>query len=505
MNSSRRAWLRCAASGLGGLGLCSCERALSGWTGLLGQEIPARLATAAGDEIDPDFHLLSRAGFGPWPGELERLNSMGQAEWLEEQLHPEEIDDGLCDWRARRFESLHFSAGDAYELKKEVLRDELTRHTLLRAIYSKRQLFEIMVEFWTDHLNIDLEKGDCIYLKPSDDRDVIRQHALGKFRDLIRASATSPAMLVYLDGKSNKVRPGQNDVPNENYARELLELHTLGVHGGYSQSDVREAARCLSGWTFDVKRKFAWDRGRSFFRANWHDDGEKTVLGIPIPAGGGEGDLERLIDLTCSQPSTARNIAQKLCRRFVSADPPEELVARVAEAFTRSGGDIKTVLRVLLRSEAFLQTRGNLFKRPYRFVVSALRLLGADTHAPANSELLRYLTRMGHGLFQCPTPDGYPQEEAPWMGTLMWRWNFALALSGNQLGGVRVDPRALGQALRGEPGASDKDLARRWFAHLTGRRPTSSELQAIQWASGGQPVDRQGLSLMLSSPAFQRF
>ena len=241
-----------------------------------------------GTSIDPDFHLLSRAAFGPWPGDLQRLKDVGRDAWLEEQLAPDSISDTACDIRAERFESIYFSAGDAYEFRKPVLRDELTRHALLRAVYSKRQLFEVMVEFWTDHLNIDLEKGDCIYLKPSDDREVIRKHALGKFRDVIRASATSPAMLVYLDGRSNKVRKGSQDKPNENYARELMELHTLGVRGGYSQQDVYEAARCLSGWSFDRNRVFALNQGESFFRADWHDDGAKQVLGHSIAAGGGK-------------------------------------------------------------------------------------------------------------------------------------------------------------------------------------------------------------------------
>ena len=330
---TRRELLQTSALAAGAAVLTGCERTISSFTGAFGQSVPDKLTLPASAEIDPEFHLLSRAAFGPWPGELERVKQMGRAAWIKEQLHPEGIDDQLCEFRARRFESLFMSAGDAYEFKKPVLRDELTRHTLLRAVYSKRQLFEVMVEFWIDHLNIDLEKGDCIYLKPSDDREVIRKHALGKFRDLIRASATSPAMLVYLDGKANKVRKGTKDVPNENYARELMELHTLGVNGGYSQTDVSEAARCLSGWTFDPKRKFVLNRGQTFFRADWHDDGEKTVLGQIIPGGSKEGDLDALIDIVCEHESTRKFIARKLCTRFVSYSPPEALVQRVADEF----------------------------------------------------------------------------------------------------------------------------------------------------------------------------
>jgi len=192
MDSTRRALIK--ALGLLGatLPFTACERLISSVTRQLGQSIPDRLTLANGSEIDPSFHLLSRAAYGPWPGDLDRVRAMGSEKWIEEQLNPQSIDDTVCDLRARRFETIWHEPGTCYEYKKSVLREDLTRHTLLRALYSKRQLLEVMVGFWTDHLNINLEKGDCIYLKPSDDRLVIRKHALGTFRELIRASATSP-------------------------------------------------------------------------------------------------------------------------------------------------------------------------------------------------------------------------------------------------------------------------------------------------------------------------
>jgi len=507
---NRREVLRAAVLGAGGL--VSCDRAL------LGEWVPERLVLA--DGVEDGFHLLSRAGFGPWPGDMERVKKIGREAWLEEQLHPERINDTACDLRAERFESVYFSAGEAYEFRKPVLRDEITRHTLLRAIYSRRQLFEVMVEFWTDHLNIDLEKGDCIYLKPSDDREVIRKHALGNFYELIRASATSPAMLVYLDGKSNQVRRGSEDKPNENYARELLELHTLGVHGGYTQADVLEAARCLSGWTFDRNRFWAMNAGESFFRADWHDEGTKRVLGVVIPgrggavregdrilanaptgravggaAGGegydGRGDLDRLVEIVCGHASTARFIATKLCKRFVSVEPPLELVEAVAGAFTRTRGDIKAMLRVVFGSEAFAASRGQLLKRPLKFMVSAMRALAADTQA--EKAVLEPLQRMGQGLFQYPTPDGYPDEELPWMGTLMWRWNFGLALAAGKQGGVQVDLGALRRAMGKGAGA------REWFRYLVGRVPSAEELAAVTGEN-----EEQSVGLVLASPAFQR-
>lgn len=528
--TTRRQVLQTTALGAGAAALSSCERSISELSRNLGQGIPNKLTPNANAEIDPDFHLLSRAAFGPWPGDVERLKQMGRKAWIEEQLQPDSIDDTLCTLRTRRFEALTMSPGDAYEFKKPELRNELTRHALLRAIYSKRQLHEVMVEFWTDHLNIDLEKGDCVYFKPTDDREVIRKHALGNFHDLIRASATSPAMLVYLDGRTNRVTKDK-PVPNENYARELMELHTLGVKGGYTQADVREAARCLSGWTVNLlkpdntpgkpRTQKVWDRfvgpsrGTSFFDEAFHDDGEKTVLGQLIPSGGGAKDLDDLVDIVCNHPSTARFIAKKLCTRFVSYDAAPALIDRVATEFTRTGGDIKAMLRLILNSEDFMAARGTLLKRPFRFMVSALRAFGADTHVHSSmlshgtGELVENLNRMGHGLFQFPTPDGYPDEEAPWMGTLMWRWNFAFALAAQKLPGVDVPMRELEQAL-GTHGDRDAN-ATRWWAHLMGRAPTAAELQTLRNAAQAQTDKKRAdiaraelIGVMLAGPVFQR-
>lgn len=531
---TRRSLLQFATLGAATGFLTGCERTISELTKAFGQGIPDTLTLPQGTEIDPDFHLLSRAAFGPWPGDLTVVKKMGRKQWIEEQLNPDSINDELCELRARRFESLYFQPGDAYEFKKPVLRNELTRHAMLKAIYSRRQLFEVMVEFWTDHLNIDLEKGDCIYFKPTDDREVIRKHALGNFHDLIRASATSPAMLVYLDGRSNRVTKDK-PVPNENYAREIMELHTLGVHGGYTQTDIREAARCLSGWTVNLlkdksggakrgpkgilQRFNAPARGVSFFNAEFHDDGEKKVLGQTIPAGGGEGDLDALVRILCRHPNTARFIAQKLCVRFVSYNPPPALVDRVAAEFTRTGGDIKAMLRLILNSDEFLASRGTLTKRPFRFIVSSLRALAADTHVQTrrnnHGPLLEYLGRMGQGLFQYPTPDGYPDEEAPWMGTLLWRWNFAMDLaSGKMSGDVTVPLEDLQRALGNKLGRTDAESQRqRWFTHLTGRLPKADELQTLAEVTASNQTNKartdrleleESLGVMLACPAFQK-
>ena len=491
MNSSRRALLK--ALGLLGASLpfTGCERLISSVTQQLGQSIPESLTVPNGGDIDPSFHLLSRAAYGPWPGDLDRVRAVGSESWIEEQLSPETIDDSACDLRARRFETIWHEPGTCYEYKKPVLREEITRHTLLRALYSKRQLFEVMAGFWTDHLNINLEKGDCIYLKPADDRLVIRAHAVGKFSDLIRASATSPAMLVYLDGKENQ-KKDPFDVPNENYARELLELHTLGVDGGYTQADVYEAARSLTGW----KLRTGWRKGTVYFDPSLHDDGGKRVLGQVIPAGGGERDVDRLVEIACNHPATARHVATKLVRRFVAEDPPASLVQRLTTVFTATGGDIKSMLRTMLTSDEFKSAKGLKFKRPFQYIVSCLRALGADTHA--HPPLIEYLQRMGQGPFQYPTPDGYPDRTAPWLGTLLWRWNFAFGAASNQVPTVNVPLDQLVQAIGGTTRFQPEQLV----AYFLGRKGSDTELGAIREYQSAN--DAELVALMLASPAFQR-
>jgi uncharacterized protein (DUF1800 family) len=494
--------------------LGGCEKVISTVTQRLGTDVPEAVAVPAGAKIDPAHHLISRAGYGPWPGDVDRIRATGEEKWIDAQLHPESIDDTLCDLRARRFEELQQAPGECYEYDKEVLRRDMSRHTLLRAVYSRRQLFEVMVGFWTDHLNINIEKGDCIYLKPYDDREVIRKHALGKFRDLIRASSTSAAMLVYLDGNQN-ARAKPTDVPNENYGRELLELHTLGVHGGYTQRDVFEAARALTGWR--VRKKFR--RGTVYFDPDLHDQGEKTVLGHVIAAapggkggtsalgrlvgaGGaerGETDVDELVDIACRHPSTARHIATKLVRKFVAEEPPAELVERIAQVFRDTDGDIKSLVRAVLTSDGFKASRGTKFKPPFRFVASALRAAGADTHA--HDPLIEYLHRMGQGVFQYPTPDGYPDKASPWLGTLLWRWNFAFALATNAVPTVTAPWEKLAHAIGGGSGEANERL----FRYFAGHDPSDEQKRAIGDAVAAGSARADVIALALASPSFQKY
>lgn len=494
MTVSRRDLLLTGA--FAGLSLSGCEMVRNAVAENLGERVPDKLCRSWGQDIDPDFHLLSRAGFGGYPGDLERLKKIGRKAWLEEQLNPESIDDKACDLRARRFESLEIDPGTAYEFKREVLRSDMVRHSLLKAVYSRRQLLEVMVEFWTDHFNISLEKGDCIYLKPTDDSKVVRTHALGKFSELLLASARSPAMLVYLDGKDNK-RRNLMEKPNENYARELLELHTMGVNGGYTQLDVLNVARALSGFRLHDRH----GRGQAYFDKSCHDDGEKLVLGKRIAPGGGEKDLKAVLDIVLAHPSTARYIAYKLTRHFVSDEPPPQLCALVAKKFTDTGGDIKAMLRTIFDAEHFYDPslRGAKFKRPFRFVVSSLRSLAADTDA--SKELCQFLSRMGQAPFQYPTPDGYPVEREPWLGSLLWRWNFALTLC---LGGIEGANVKNSMARLQAALADGKVESSLLFPYFTGRKPLPEELSAFQEFS--QEAHRDELfGLILACPAFQMY
>jgi len=519
MSLSRRQFIR--------VGGATAAVAAATGCGKMGNPLAGLLETPGGSfrapqsaEIDDVAHVLNRLTFGAAPGEYQRVRALAKdardAAWafIEEQLQPEKIEDTACNRLLSRYPALQAPLAEFFEYKERRLLDEMVLATIVRATHSQRQLYERMVEFWTDHFNIDPSKGDCRWLKAWDDREVIRKFALGgavarpsqpvlkgvwdfvmdtggerpapsfKFPALLRASALSPAMLWYLDGRVNR-KSGADEKPNENYARELLELHTLGVHGGYTQKDVMEVARCLTGWTVRGKNKFG--KATVEFKKHAHDDGEKLVLGVRIPAGLGEQDLDRVLEIVGLHPSTCRHLATKLCRRFISDTPQTETISAVAKAFGDSGGDIRATLRALLATDEFWASRGTKFKRPFHFVVSALR--ATDARGRIGPAVVQYLERMGHVPFHYPTPDGYPEEPQPWLGTLLWRWNFAVALAEGRLDkdGPRLDEKDLR-----ERAGSEEALV----AHLLGRQPTVEELQACR-ESGAGP------SLCLASPAFQ--
>jgi uncharacterized protein (DUF1800 family) len=324
---------------------------------------------------------------------------------------------------------------------------ELQRSRLLRAVYSERQLYEVMVDFWENHFNVFANKDADRYLLTSYDRETIRPFAMGRFRDLLGATAHSPAMLYYLDNWRSSVArpyPARGDKPagvdgglNENYARELMELHTLGVDGGYTQKDVQEVARCFTGWTIQKPN----EQGLFVYRPGYHDDGEKIVLGRRILAGGGIADGERVLDILATHPATARFIATKLARRFISDDPPPSLIDRAAAVFLKTDGSITETLRAIVTSPEFFSsnTYRAKMRSPFEYVAAAMRGLNADTDA--DRPVLDAISRMGQPLFGRVTPDGYGDRASQWLssGAIVARFNFASALANNRIKGTKID------------------------------------------------------------------
>ena len=470
--------------------------------GPLGDKIDAvnlaSFTSPQGAQPDLISHVLSRLSWGVAPGEYARVASLGPtpeeavAKYLEESLATDskKLAAAAEDLVRQRqglveHESILDQAGELYDYHPKELNFELTRAALLRAVHSPHQLYEVMVGFWSDHFNIDSSKADCPWLKPYDDRTVIRDHALGKFADLLRASALSPAMLFYLDGRQNT----NQGKPNENYARELMELHTLGVHGGYTQTDVLQAARCLTGWYAIGRDSKRFGVGKVEFISAKHDDGPKTVLGHEIPAGGGPKDLDILLEIVTNHPATPQFIATKLCRRFISDDPPASAVTATAQAFVKSQGDIRETLRALFATTEFLSVRKTKFKRPFHFLVSALRATGVPHECGREMQIA--LRRMGHMPFDYPTPEGYSDRGDDWMSTLLARWDFALRLGRGQIGVNNWQADTLLKAAGGEDGLT---------RHLLGRKPTADETRTLATAEG---ADR--LAMLLSMPDFQQY
>jgi len=441
-------------------------------------------------------HVLNRIAFGPRPGDVERVRAMSVDRYIDQQLHPERIPDSgmtarlgalssigmssreiaeiyeLPQLEARRERKQEAKAGQSDQPKPDPIQQkangvvvELSEQKVLRAIYSERQLQEVLTDFWFNHFNVDARKGRDRFLLTEYERETIRPHVFGKFRDLLEATAKSPAMLFYLDNwlsadpngphiemlpvargpfgrrtlAPRAPRPQGKNAPkglNENYGRELMELHTLGVDGGYTQKDVTEVARAFTGWTIDNPRLGGGFR----FNPRLHDPGQKVVLGHVIKPGGDESDGRQVLDILAKQPATARFIATKLARRFVSDTPPPALVDRAAARFRATDGDLREVMRTILTSREFLAAdayRAKV-KTPFEFVVSAARAVGADVQEA--QPLVRQLQQLGMPLYQCQPPSGYKDTADAWVntGALVGRMNFALTLAGNKLRGIWV-------------------------------------------------------------------
>ncbi len=434
---------------------------------------PAETRAVSPTNGDPVTHVLNRIAFGPADGDVVRVRTIGIERYIDQQLHPERIDDAPMRARLQALSTLTMSSRELAARYEQPLLEarkqrkasgdeptpmqrsaqmgannvlmELSEQKILRAVYSERQLEEVLTDFWFNHFNVDARKGPERFLLTEYERDVIRPHVFGKFRDLLGATAKSSAMLFYLDNwmsvdpNARPVRqmpqqPQQRRGLNENYARELMELHTLGVDGGYTQQDVTEVARAFTGWSIDRPR----EGGGFRFQPRMHDPGEKVVLGHVIKPGsfgGGESDGEKVLDILAKHPSTARFIATKLARRFVSDDPPRSLIDRAATRFRDTDGDLREVVRTILFSKEFQATESfnAKAKTPFEFLVSALRAAGTDVRDAR--PFVRTMQELGMPLYQCQPPTGYADTTDAWIntGALVARMNAATRVAaGNQ-------------------------------------------------------------------------
>jgi uncharacterized protein (DUF1800 family) len=433
------------------------------------------------------LHVLNRLGYGPRPGDVDRVRHMGIAAYIERQLHPEGIPDDRVQQALAEYPVLMTASAllvQAYpepsnQIKEKLAMGQMTPQEtqavfpvehrpyaitaqlqaakLTRAVLSERQLHAVMVDFWFNHFNVYSQKGALRWMVPAYEREAIEPYALGRFKELLRATAQHPAMLFYLDNwmstRADFILPagpekGRKLGLNENYAREIMELHTLGVDGGYTQQDVIEVARCVTGWTIDRPQQ----GGGFLFRPLPHDQGQKRVLGHVIPPGVGHQDGLQVIDILAHHPSTARFIATKLARRFVSDDPPPALVERAAATFRRTDRDIRAVLETIFTAPEFWSAAAYRakIKSPVEVVVSAVRALdgrlappgpGAELFQGGGFVLAREVAKLGEPLYEAQPPTGYPDRAEFWVntGALLGRMNFALGLAHNRLRGTHVD------------------------------------------------------------------
>ncbi len=379
---------------------------------------------------------------------------------------------------------------------------DLSEGKLYRAILSNRQLEEQLVDFWYNHFNVFLDKGAERYLVPTYEREAIRPHVLGKFRDLLEATAQSPAMLFFLDNwesvgatapqRGNAKRPARG--LNENYARELMELHTLGVDGGYTQKDVTEVARCFTGWTIRQPR----EGGDFFYNDKVHDKGAKTVLGVKIPAGGGKDDAEKVLDILARHPATARFIAKKLAQRFVADDPPQKLIDKMAKTFRDKNGDIREVMKTMLTSDEFFSEAAYRakVKTPFEMIVSAVRATGAQVDFAF--PLANQIAQLGQPLYRKVEPTGYSSANAEWTNTasLLARMNFALSLAQNKVTGTKVDQTQY---------AGNPEKIARQVLFMEPSAPTRAAItKALAEKSDKDPAPALVAGLVIGSPDFQR-
>ena len=512
---------------------------------------------------DSALHVLNRLAFGPRPGDVERVARTGCLAWVEAQLAG--VDDAALAARERDFELLQYDADALADRVREArrrrrdeqrlqaaadsttsdasrgagrtpemdggaqLRGQLGQIALVRAVESKNQLREVMADFWFNHFNVFHAKGAERYLLPDYVEHVIRPHALGSFEDLLIATAESPAMLFYLDNvqsvaegatsprmqraqqraergalpaeRREQLQRAQERMPkglNENYARELLELHTLGVDGGYTQEDVVAVARMFTGW--GVQR-----RGTAFEFRDWaHDSGPKVVLGVTFPAGGGREEGIRLLRMLANRPATMRHVSSKIATRLVGDVPPDDCIDAAVEAWKRSGGDIREIVRAIVHTPAFWSSRYVLskFKSPLEYVVSAVRAV--DGRVDSTPRLSRVVAQLGQPLYMQAVPTGYPETQDEWVnsGNLLQRMNVAMALASGTLPGVEVDLALLVRAEK--PEALVDELDALFLGGVMSANTRTVILDQIRRVRKREKRNALAVGLTLGGPEFQR-
>lgn len=435
---------------------------------------------------DSAFHALNRLAYGARPGEVDSVARFGVMRWIDRQLDPDRIPDHVLAERERDFKILDYDREELAQRYRDAVRErqrlqgtggrplipppqsgegermarpmrefrelgaELQQLAIVRATISERQLREVMVDFWTNHFNVFMNKGPERFLMPSYIEETIRPRTLGRFEDLLIATAESPAMLFYLDN-ARSIAPGASPpfppsaMPrgggaksrptgiNENYARELLELHTLGVDGGYTQQDVIDVARIFTGWSIERP-----ERGAGFVFRDWaHDFGDKRVLGVTY-RGEGKSEGVKLLKFLANNHATMHHVSAKLCARFVADEPPDGCVDAAVVAWQKTRGDIRAVLRAIFTSPDFWtpQAVRSKVKTPLEFVVSAVRAVAADPDT--TRRLAQVVGRLGQPLYFQSAPIGYAETESHWVnsGALLARMNAAIALAAGQLPGV---------------------------------------------------------------------
>ena len=450
------------------------------------------------------LHTLRRMQFGITPQMIQHAQSIGLMNYIDEQLQMQNLETNSTEEKINNLSIMKQSKEDLLkdENQGRIVR-EFVLSTIFRQVTNPYQIYEMMVDFWTNHFNIFLLDGFAKILKIYDDREVIRPNALKTFPDLLQASAHSPAMLYYLD----QARSSRNS-PNENYARELLELHTVGVDSSYTQGDIETLARELTGWSIvgprDAKT-MNLELGDFYFRSKAHDNKEKNIMGFQIPVNQGLQGGERFLDFLASHPSTAQFIAQKLSTRFISDAPPKSIVEKLAQTFLDTNGDIKSMLHTLIFSPEFISSAGLKFKRPLEYFNSTLiATQGEIEFRPRTLKLLyQGLQMLGQIPYFWQPPDGYPDYQGWWSTTsgMLNRWNIALILLSEKIPGIKIPLQDI--VSDGETPADIVDLLSLQFIGM--KLPDSARETLISFTSDGSLDEKipYTAALILSSPYFQ--